>query len=258
MDQLVKNPPTMLETQVGSLGWEGGISFFPVGGNSSTPPYSFLENPMDRGPWQITVHGVAKSHSKKHDWSDLAAAASLHIALHKQILLLLRDFLFCFRPDWNWLLKSGWMPLSKAEKNICLCVLSRFSCVWLFVTPWTVALQAPLSMRFSRQEYHEWQSELPFPSPGDLPHPGIKPCSLLPPVLARGFFTTSTWKAKYWGITDKQKLYIFKVCNLMSWYVCISRFPDGSAGKEATCNARDKVSIPGLGRSPGGGNGNPV
>ena len=41
-------------------------------------------------------------------------------------------------------------------------------------TPWTVAHQAPLSMGFSRQEY--W-SELPFPSPGDLPDPGIKPRS---------------------------------------------------------------------------------
>ena len=40
------------------------------------------------------------------------------------------------------------------------------------VTPWTVARQAPLSMEFSRQEY--W-SGLPFPSPGDLPDPGIKP-----------------------------------------------------------------------------------
>ena len=50
-------------------------------------------------------------------------------------------------------------------------VLSR---VWLFVTPWTVAHQAPLSMEFSRQEY--W-SGLPFPSPGDLPDPGIEPRS---------------------------------------------------------------------------------
>ena len=44
----------------------------------------------------------------------------------------------------------------------------------MFVTPWTVAHQAPLSMGFSRQEY--W-SGLPFPSPGDLPNPGIKPGS---------------------------------------------------------------------------------
>ena len=42
----------------------------------------------------------------------------------------------------------------------------------LFVTPWTVAHQDPLSMEFSRQEY--W-SGLPFPSPGNLPNPGIKP-----------------------------------------------------------------------------------
>ena len=41
-----------------------------------------------------------------------------------------------------------------------------------FVTPWTVARQAPLSMEFSRQEY--W-SGLPFPSPRDLPNPGIEP-----------------------------------------------------------------------------------
>ena len=42
------------------------------------------------------------------------------------------------------------------------------------MTPWTVACQAPLSMGFSRQEY--W-SELPFPSPGDLPNPEIEPVS---------------------------------------------------------------------------------
>ena len=53
---------------------------------------------------------------------------------------------------------------------MCVCVKS-LSCVQLFVTPWTVARQAPLSMGFSRQEY--W-SGLPFPSPGDLPNPGIE------------------------------------------------------------------------------------
>ena len=42
--------------------------------------------------------------------------------------------------------------------------------VRLFATPWTVAYQTPLSMEFSRQEY--W-SGLPFPSPGDLPYPGM-------------------------------------------------------------------------------------
>ena len=46
--------------------------------------------------------------------------------------------------------------------------------VQLFVTPWTIAHQVPLSMGFSRQEY--W-SGLPFPTPGDLPDPEIKPGS---------------------------------------------------------------------------------
>ena len=62
------------------------------------------------------------------------------------------------------------------------------------MTPWTVACQAPLSMGLSRQKY--W-SGLPFPSPGDLPDPGIKLASLLSPALASGFFTTSAaWKAR--------------------------------------------------------------
>ena len=52
--------------------------------------------------------------------------------------------------------------------------VKSLSHVRLFVTPWTVTYQAPLSMGFSRQEY--W-SGLPFPSPGDLPDPGIEPRS---------------------------------------------------------------------------------
>ena len=52
--------------------------------------------------------------------------------------------------------------------------MKSLSHVQLFVTPWTVAYQLPPSMRFSRQEY--W-SGLPFPSPGDLPDPGIEPRS---------------------------------------------------------------------------------
>jgi len=48
-------------------------------------------------------------------------------------------------------------------------------------------------MGFSRQEY--W-SGLPFPDPGNLPDPGIKPIALMPPALAGGFFTTkATWEA---------------------------------------------------------------
>ena len=63
----------------------------------------------------------------------------------------------------------------------CYCLVAKSNS---FATPWTVAHQAPLSMGCSRQEY--W-SGLPFPSPGDLPDPGIEHAS---PALAGGFFTT--------------------------------------------------------------------
>ena len=66
-------------------------------------------------------------------------------------------------------------------------MLSHLSRVQLFVTPWTVAHQAPLSKGFSRQEH--W-SGLPFPPPGDLPDPGAEPASLTSPALAGRFFTT--------------------------------------------------------------------
>ena len=63
--------------------------------------------------------------------------------------------------------------------------VKSLSRVQLFVTPWTIALQAPPSMGFSRREY--W-SGLPFPSPGDLPNPGIEAQSLAPPVLQADSF----------------------------------------------------------------------
>ena len=67
-------------------------------------------------------------------------------------------------------------------------MLSHFRLLELSVTPWTVAHQAPLSRVESVQEY--W-SGLPWPSPGDLPDPGIEPASYMSPALAGGFFTTS-------------------------------------------------------------------
>ena len=77
---------------------------------------------------------------------------------------------------------------------LCCMLSCHFSCVWHFMTRWTVALQAPLSMGFSRQEY---RSGLPHPSPGDLPDSGMEPVSLTFPDLADGFFTTwATWEMK--------------------------------------------------------------
>ena len=77
-----------------------------------------------------------------------------------------------------------------------VCVLSHFSCLWLFfVTLWTVALQAPLSLGCSRQEY--W-SGLPCFPPGDLPDPEIDPASLMAPALAGRIFTISTtWEVPF-------------------------------------------------------------
>ena len=74
---------------------------------------------------------------------------------------------------------------------LCACV---FRHVQLFVTPWTVAHQPPLSMRLPRQEY--W-SGLAFPPPGYFPDPGIEPASPTSPALEGRFFTTSTtWEAQ--------------------------------------------------------------
>ena len=67
-----------------------------------------------------------------------------------------------------------------------MCLLS---CVRLFVTPWTVAHQVPLSMEFSRQE--EYGRGLLFPPPEYLPDPEIKPFFPVSPALTGGFFTTS-------------------------------------------------------------------
>ena len=69
------------------------------------------------------------------------------------------------------------------RKSMLAVVVQLLSHVWLLVTLWTVARQAPLSTGFPRQEY--W-SGLSFLSPGDLPNPGIEPVS---PILAGGFFT---------------------------------------------------------------------
>ena len=76
---------------------------------------------------------------------------------------------------------QGWFPLGlEVGAYMTACMLSSFSDIQLFVTLRTVTRQAPLSMEFSRLKY--W-SELSCPPPGDLPHPGIKPASLVSPSL---------------------------------------------------------------------------
>ena len=79
--------------------------------------------------------------------------------------------------------------------------VKSLSHVRLFATPWTVAHQAPPSMGFSRQEY--W-SGLPFPSPGDLPNPGIEPRS---PTLQADVLTSEPpgKNVLQWYIMDASK-----------------------------------------------------
>ena len=100
-----------------------------------------------------------------------------------------------------------WLVIPSPYFHCVCCVLSP---VWLLLTPWTVAHQAPLSMGFPRQEY--W-SGLPFPPPGDLPDPGIEPSLLhcrqilyplshlgnLPWREASGNFQA---RQKWWNRTD--------------------------------------------------------
>ena len=75
-----------------------------------------------------------------------------------------------------------------------ICKILVTGCVLLFAAPWTVARQAPLSTEFSRQEY--W-SGLPFPAPGDLPDPGIKPAAPVSPAEVGGCFASSAaWEAQ--------------------------------------------------------------
>ena len=77
---------------------------------------------------------------------------------------------------------------------VCVCV-GMYMCEWVtnscltLATPWTMPHQTPLSMEFSRKEY--W-SGLPFPPPGNLIDPGIKPEFSVSPALEGGYFTTET------------------------------------------------------------------
>ena len=104
-------------------------------------------------------------------------------------LLDLWQFYFSFFKEPPYCFPSGCTNLHSYQ--LCICMLSCFS--HIFVTLWTVALQAPLSMWFSRQAY--W-SGLPYPLLGALPHFGIEFTSLMSPALAGRIFTISTtWKA---------------------------------------------------------------
>ena len=132
--------------------------------------------------------------------------------------------------------------------DICVLILypatevQSLSRVQLFVTLWTVAHQALPSVGFSRQEY--W-SGLPFPSPGDLPNPGIEPWS---PALQADALTAElpycNWS--YGLIGPGDGTWASQVT------LVVKNLPNNAEDK------RDSGSIPGVGRCPGGGHGNPL
>ena len=93
---------------------------------------------------------------------------------------------------------------------IYICVLSQFSHVQLFATPWTITCQVPLFMGFSQQEY--W-SEFPCPLSGDHPNPGIKPISPASPAMQADSLSLSHQGSPH--------IYIYGYTYPCVLYVCI-------------------------------------
>ena len=111
---------------------------------------------------------------------------------------------------------------------VCVCMLSHSVTSNSFATPWTSVHQAPLSMGFSRQE--SWRG-LPFPSPGDLPDPGVEPASLAPPV-----FHCATWEAPSFYTGDASKIPVVTTTTSPEIAQCSLRGQNGIGGEPLTQN----------------------
>ena len=190
--QLVKNLPAMQETWVLSLGWEDPLE------KGRAIPSSIL---TWRIPWTVLSMGVAKSWTQLSDfhfqwfWRSALGPGSIENRCMRHWAPLRPTALQCQNrraggQGWQdppacsgpWCMggihpECGCRP-SSGRAGTCIPWHKEreklLSPVRLFLTPWTVAHQAPPSMGFYRQEY--W-SGLPFPSPGDLPNPGTEPRS---------------------------------------------------------------------------------
>ena len=132
---------------------------------------------MDEGAWKAAVHGVAEGRTRLSDFTFTFHYHALEkeMATHSSVLA-------WRNPGMG---KPGGLPSMGSHR-----VGHDWSDLAIAI-PRTIASQAPLSVEFSRQEY--WR-RLPFPSPGDLPEPGIEPVS---PALASGFFTAVP-PGKHW------------------------------------------------------------
>ena len=111
--------------------------------------------------------------------------------------------------------------------------------VWLFMTPWTVALGTPLSMEFSGKST------------------GVGCHFLLQGIFLGQGSNPRLLYLLHWQVCPLPLCHLGKHHTYLSLYINIG-FPGGSDGRESACNAGDLGSIPELGRSPGGGDGNPL
>jgi len=176
----------------GDMGSIPGLGRSPGGGHSNPLQYSCLENPVDRKSWWAVIHRIAKSQTRlrqPNTHAHLPIQYHFHsrcMGVYVCVQSLSQDRVSVGR--WKiWEMDDGESCSTiylYIEPLKMYSLFSRWVMSDSFVTLWTVAHKASLSMGLPVQEY--W-SRLPFPSPGDLRDPQIKPVS---PVLAGRFFTT--------------------------------------------------------------------
>ena len=132
------------------------------------------------------------------------------------------ESVLCLSPSFRWFPGNLWYG------QACM-----FSCIRLFVTPQTVACQAPLPMEFSRQEYWSrgekgYWSGWPFPTPGDLPDPGVEPTPPASPAWTGRFFTTMLSGKPFgipWLIDAWPKSLPLDSHDVVPMYVSVSKIP---------------------------------
>ena len=174
---------------------------------------------MDCSPPGSSVHGI--SQARRLDWVAISFSRDLP---HPGFKPMSPVWQVDSSPRSHQL--SPFLPMCVCV-FVCVCYL--LSCVWLFATPWTAALQAPLSMGFSRQGY--W-SGLPFPSQEICPDPGFEPGSpalqadSLPSAPPRKPF--SSYAYSLFLCLPSYLLHARPLCfcvkNVSSWYVLCHRF----------------------------------
>ena len=153
-----------------------------------------LELVMDREAWSAVVHEVAKSRSRLSDWSELNQTTIYLRKMQKQSSIALlavfessqRSIRLCGRHSC-----FSFSLVKEAGGQAFYCVRA-FSVIQSCPTFCDPMYCSPLGSSVHRILQARILEGLPFPPPGDLPNPGIKPVSSKPPTLADGFFTTET------------------------------------------------------------------